>query len=166
VGTRIRGPYSRHLDWYATKLGFVFLTKYYEPDVDPTKNFPPLITRTQYGCEINFIPNCSSAIPEAGEGSENALTANSRLTPGILYTTLEIDCDCDTAFNKLKASGIDVTIDELIMSSSEAQAWGDFPSGKRALRPDSSGPTLLIRDLNGSVWRLLPRVGGGQSEDK
>ena len=154
VGTRIRAPYERHLDWYATTFGFTELTKWYVPNVDPMKNFPPLITRSPSGCEINFIPNCSSKPPAAGEGAEGALTANGKLAPGILYVGVEIEGDWSVAFAKLKANGIDVTTDSEIVSAKKP--WGDFPLGTRALCASGGAPTLLVRDLNGSLWRLIP----------
>lgn len=155
VGTRIRGPYPRHLDWYSTTLGFVMLTRWYDPDPDPSKNFPPVITRTPAGCELNFIPNCSSLIPETGEGTENILTFEGKLTPGILYVALTVEGDMNENIDKLRASGIDCVMDVDILAG---VIWGDFPPGQRALCALPEGPSIMLRDLNGSLWRLTANL--------
>ena len=46
---------------YAKHLGFNALVKQYEPNPDPLKNFPPWITRTPAGVDINFIINANVA---------------------------------------------------------------------------------------------------------
>ena len=38
-------------------------------------------------CDINFIINCNTPIPDSGENTENILFAGGVLRPGIVYAT-------------------------------------------------------------------------------
>ena len=49
IGTRIRAPLDRHVEFYAKNLGFLHLVNKYEANPEPLKNMPPWITRTIHG---------------------------------------------------------------------------------------------------------------------
>jgi catechol 2,3-dioxygenase-like lactoylglutathione lyase family enzyme len=149
VGTRIRAPLDRHIHFYAKTFGFNYVVNKYEANPDPLKNMPPWITRTKHACDINFIVNCNSEIPDTGEATENILFADGILRPGIIYPTLEIGQDIHTAFDALKTHGIDVKLDTEFCSD----PWGHFPSS--AVRVYEDKPTLFVRDLNGNIIRLI-----------
>lgn len=151
VGTRVRAPFDRHLEFYAKNLGFVYLVNKYDANPDPLKNMPPYITRTKNGCDINFIINCNTPIPELGEATENILFADSLLRPGIIYTTLEIEEDIFVSLDALKSNGVDAILDYDLLSSSSS-SWGEFPIS--ALRIEKI-PSILLKDLNGNVFRLV-----------
>jgi len=142
--------YDEHLNFYARTLGFTLLVRHYTPNPEPLKNFAPLITKSVDGCEINFISNCNISVPP----STNALVAkDGSLLPGILFTAVTIRESWSVAYARLKAANVDVIVDTELISGKK-KSWGDFPC--QALRAVESGPTLLMRDLNGSVWRLVP----------
>lgn len=153
LGTRVRPPYDRHLQWYAEKLGFVKLVKKYEPNPEPLKNMPPWIARTHTHCDINLILNCNTVAPEAGEQTENTLLEGGVIRPGILYTGYEIAETAEVAIRRLRAAGVDAILDAELFAA-EPVRWGGFPVA--AVQPLASGPTVLLRDLNGSVIRLVP----------
>lgn len=152
VGIRIRAPYERHLRWYSEILGFTTLVSKYEEDLDPLKNFRPWITRSSSShCDINFIINCNTPVPELGEGTENVLFTGGILRPGIIYAAFQIDSsDVAASFAALQSAGVDAILD----TSLADQPWGDFPRG--AVAVDAAKPTILLRDLNGTVIRLVP----------
>ena len=152
VGTRIRAPFDRHLEFYAKNLGFIYLINKYEANPDPLKNMPPYVTRTKYHCDINFIINCNTSIPDNGESTENILFDKGIVRPGIIYATYEIDeKDIMISYNILKTNGIDVILDTELLSTSTS--WGEFPVS--VLKVDMEFPSILLRDLNGNIFRLI-----------
>lgn len=153
VGTRVRAPLDRHVQFYAKTFGFEFLVNKYEANPEPLKNMPPWITRTRHGCDINFIINCNTIIPDAGESTENILFAGGLLRPGIIYPTFEIEEDVLIALSNLQTNGIDAILDTELKSGSP---WGEFPSS--AVRLFDTKSTLLVRDLNGNIIRLITRA--------
>ena len=156
VGTRLRGPFDRHLDWYAKVLGFNKLVRRYEPNPEPLKNNPPWVTRTAHGCDINWIINCNTPVPEAGEQEENILCEGGVLKPGILYAGFAIDePDVAAAAQRLRAAGAVCCLDSELGTAAGAAAVGALPAG--VVRALEGGPTtLLLRDLNGNLLRLVP----------
>lgn len=152
VGTRVRAPHQRHLDFYARNLGFNAKVRVYDVNPDPLKNGAPFVTRTSAGVDINWIPNANSTPPAAGEAAENALcSAEGVLKPGILYAAFSMDePDARAALARLRANGVDAVLDcEL-----EGCAWGGFPAA--AVKVVPGAPTVLLRDLNGNLVRLVP----------
>jgi hypothetical protein len=145
VGIRVRAPYDRHLEHY-TKLGFTYLVNSYKANEDPLKNMPPWVTRSAAGCDINWIINANTS-PE-DETAENILV-NGGLRPGILYAAFSIaERDAEAAASALVAVGVDAVLDTKL-----ALGWKDFPADAvRAL----DRPTVLVRDLNGTILRLVP----------
>lgn len=152
VGIRTRAPHDRHTRWYAETLGFSGLARRYDVDADPLKNGSPWITRTPSGCDINFIPNCNTPAPADGEAAENALLAGGRVLPGILYASFAVDAtDAATLLDRLRAAGVVAALD------SDAAAIGVPP---HIIAPIQV-PTVLLRDLCGTLLRLVPTVTTG-----
>lgn len=151
VGVRIRAPYERHVEFWARTMGFNALVNKYEANVEPLKNFAPWITRTAAGCDINFIPNCNSDVPAAGEAAENALYEGGAVRAGILYVAYEIAEDAATAVAALRAVGADA-----VLASEVAGAWPAFAASTVLPHADAAA-TVLLRDLNGTIVRLVPR---------
>jgi len=155
VGIRVRAPLDRHVTWYAAKLGFHRLVNKYEANPDPLRNMPPWVTRSAAGADINLIINANTPAPAAeagGEGAENVLLAGGRVRPGILYPAFAIaEGDAAAVAARLREGGVDAAVDADLLAGG---AWGDFPAA--ALRALEGGPTVLVRDLNGSVIRLVP----------
>ena len=149
VGTRLRAPFERHLEWYALNLGFNSLVRRYEPNPDPLKNGPPWITRTAAGCDINWIINANTEIPVAGEASENVLVLGGAVKPGILYAAFSIEeTDAAAVLARLQANGADARLD------TQLAGWCDLPPD--AVRLAGGAPTIMLRDLNGNFVRLVP----------
>ena len=153
VGVRIRAPYDRHLAWWARMMGFNRLAHMYETSADPQKNFAPIITRTDAHCDVNFIPNATSAPPAAGKATEAVLWEGGCLRPGILWVGYEIAEAAAAAHAALRAAGADAILDSDLIAG---KTWGDFPAAA-AVRALPGGPTVFLRDLNGSIIRLVPR---------
>ena len=151
VGIRTRAPHARHLEWAARNLGFTLCVRKYDVDPDPLKNGSPMITRTPAGCDINFIPNANSSPAE--EGLEAPLYAGGVLKPGILYAAYTIDePDAAAACERLRANGVDAVMDTKL--GEKSKSWADFPPSAVLVTPGK--PTVLVRDLNGTVLRLVP----------
>jgi len=149
VGIRTRAPHDRHLEWAARNLGFTLCVRKYDVDPDPLKNFSPMITRTASGCDINWIPNANTAPKD--ETKEAALFPGGSLKPGILYAAFSIaESDAAAACERLRANGVDAVLD----SHLEGNAWGGFPAS--AVLVTHGKATCLLRDLNGTVLRLVP----------
>lgn len=152
VGIRTRAPHARHLEFYARNLGFIYSVRVYDVNPDPLKNGAPMITRTATHCDINFIPNANSVPPEAGEAAESALcSAAGVLKPGILFAAFSIDeTDVRAALERLRANGVDAVLDTELKGCE----WGGFPAS--AVKVQADAPTILMRDLNGNLVRLVP----------
>lgn len=150
VGIRVRAPFERHIEWYARYLGFKYLVNRYDPNPEPLKNNPPWITRSQSHCDINFIINCNTPIPEGGEHMEGALFAGGRLSPGIIYVGYTIAEDPTVAVSALRAEGVDAILD----TDLESHKWGEFLPW--VVRVNPVRPTVMVRDLNGNITRLVP----------
>jgi catechol 2,3-dioxygenase-like lactoylglutathione lyase family enzyme len=159
VGIRTRAPHDRHLEWAARNLGFNLCVSRYDVAPDPLKNGRPMITRAAHAgetCDINWIPNCNTVPPapaQGGEGAEAPLfAAGGRTKPGILYAAFSIvETDARAVLDRLRANGADAVLD---CDVSRAPAWAAFPTG--AVRVVQDHPTVLLRDLNGTVLRLVP----------
>jgi hypothetical protein len=54
------------------------------------------------------------------------------------------------ACERLRANGVDALLDTELLE----KEWGGFPA--RAVHIDADRPTVMVRDLNGNVWRLVP----------
>ena len=132
-------------------MGFTAIVNKYEVNPDPLKNFSPWVTRTPSSCDVNFIPNCNSAIPAEGEETECALWEGGVLRTGILFVAYTIAEDITTALTALRSAGADVKLDTEIVN--DGHKWGNFPSQIIHLLP--SGPTIMLRDLNGNIIRLV-----------
>jgi catechol 2,3-dioxygenase-like lactoylglutathione lyase family enzyme len=155
VGIRTRAPHDRHLEWYARNMGFNLCVRKYEVDADPLKNGSPMITRTMAGVDINFIPNANSSPPAGGEGLEAPLFSGGVLKPGILYAAFTMDeRDASAACERLRANGVDAVLDSQLGGGDEGAAWGGFPAS--AVKETPGHPTVMVRDLNGTVLRLVP----------
>jgi catechol 2,3-dioxygenase-like lactoylglutathione lyase family enzyme len=158
VGARVRAPLDRHLQFWARTMGFNHVVHRYEPDADPLKNFAPFVTRTDAHCDINFIVNCNTPPPAAGEAAEGVLWEGGVLRPGILWVGYAIaERDAGAALAALRAAGADAVLDTELMAGAE---WGGFPAAA-AVRAIDGGPTIFLRDLCGNVVRLVPSGGGG-----
>jgi len=153
VGTRVRAPYQRHLDWYSRNLGFTGLVRTYTADENPLKNNPPWITRSAAGVDINWIINASTA-PEGAEAAENVLVEAGGLRAGILYAAFSISESAEAALAALRANGVDCILDSELAGGA---AWGDFPPSAIRLL---AGGSVLVRDLNGNIVRLVPPPPG------
>ena len=149
VGIRVRAPYERHMRWYADTLGFGRLVTSYAANEDPLKNMPPWVTRSEAGCDINFIINCNTPAPPAGEAAEAPLVKEGGvLVPGILYPAFEIAEPAAAALERLRAAGACAALDSEL-------PWQGLTRAHVLALP--SGPTVLLRDLNGNFIRLVPR---------
>ena len=153
MGTRVRAPYQRHLDWYSRNLGFTGLVRTYTADENPLKNNPPWITRSAAGVDINWIINASTA-PEGVEAAENVLVEAGGLRAGILYAAFSISESAEAALAALRANGVDCILDSELAGGA---AWGDFPPSAIRLL---AGGSVLVRDLNGNIVRLVPPPPG------
>lgn len=147
VGIRVRAPYERHTEFYARHLGFIALVMSYEPNTEPLKNMPPWITRSDAGVDINFIINANSG----GGPTDNALCGpGGVLRPGILYAAFAIaERDAMAVAGRLRAAGVDAILDTELASA----PWGDLPA--KAVRVLPGAPTVLLRDLDGNLLRLV-----------
>ena len=154
VGIRTRAPHDRHLEWAARNLGFNLCIRKYDVDPDPLKNGSPMITRTMAGVDINFIPNANSTPPAGGEGLESPLFPGGVVKPGILYAAFTVDEHCAAAAcERLRANGVDAVLDSQL-GGVEGPTWSEFPAS--AVRVTPGHPTVMVRDLNGTVLRLVP----------
>lgn len=152
VGVRVGAPYDRHIEWYARHLGFTTKVAVYEPNLDPFKNFRPWVTRSAGGCDINWIINANSPSPAAGEAPVNVLCKDGVLRPGILYVAFAIaELDAPKVCAILRAAGVDALLDTDL-----PMGWGDFPAS--AVRVDAAAPTVMVRDLDGNIVRLVPSL--------
>ena len=149
VGVRVRAPFNRHVDWWARTMGFTTLVKKYETNAEPLKNFSPWITRTEASCYVNFIPNANSLPAGGDEAAECALWEGGVVRTGILYVAYTIAEDAHTALAALRVAGADAALDSDLLTG-----WGNFPS--HIIKPLPSGPTVMLRDLNGNIIRLVP----------
>ena len=152
VGIRVRAPYERHIEFYARHLGFERIARTYEPSADPLQNFSPWITRTAAGVDINWIINASTPAPDSGaESDENVLFASEGLLPGIAYAAFAIsETSAVDVVQRLVGAGVDAKLDVDVA----ANGWGNFPRDALRVRPDA--PTVLVRDLCGTIVRLVP----------
>ena len=150
VGTRLRAPYERHLEWYARNLGFNALVRRYDPSPEPLKNMAPWITRSDAGCDVNWIINANTPAPAPGQEPENALCVAGVIKPGILYAAFAIaEADAAATLERLRANGAECCLD------AELRGWrGGLPPS--AVRVQAGAPTLLLRDLDGNFVRLVP----------
>ena len=100
---------------------------------------------------MNFIPNCATAPPAGGEAAEAVLWEGGVLRPGILWVGYAIAERAEAALAALRAAGADAVLDADIIAGAD---WRGFPAA--AVRAVPGGDTIFLKDLCGSVIRLVP----------
>jgi phosphoribosylpyrophosphate synthetase len=124
-----------------------------------------MITRTATDCDINFIPNCNTQAADDNEALENALVSSEgALRPGIIYAAFAISRESDSESSSESASAAELSCKRLRAAGADAildtdlhagASWAGFPASAVCLL--ESGPTVLVRDLNGTIVRLVPQ---------
>lgn len=105
---------------------------------------PPWVTRSVHGCDVNFIINCNTA-----QASDNILFSGGATKPGILYPAFEIpDSDAASVRDRLRAINVEAVLDTELGAASWVPA--------AAVRLFAGGPTVLVRDMDGNIVRLVP----------
>ena len=116
----------------------------------PRPSTAPWVTRSPAGADINLILNCATPAP-AEEGAESVLVApGGALRPGIVYAGYDIADDAATALARLRAAGADAVLDAEA-AAAPARWAGSLPRGSVC---ELAGPSVFVRDLCGSVFRL------------
>ena len=72
------------------------------------------------------------------------------LRAGILYAAFAIPQAAAEAYAALHAAGVDCVLDGALAAG---EAWGSFPAS--AVRVTEGAPSVLLRDLNGTIIRLV-----------
>ena len=110
----------------------------YKIDPEPLKRFPPWISRTQSGIDINLILNANRP------SDNNILLSDGVLKPGFLYAGLEVE-NVKASAEALKKAGVSVyTEDEL---SSLGLAKDKIPACNTS--------SVFIADPDKNLFRLV-----------
>jgi len=141
VGIRVSNPSDRFM-FYAEKLGFLQNVNTYEANPEPLKNFPPWISRTFTGCDINFIINANE------NPDENILLAGNCIRPGIVFVAFSVD-NLDQAEENLKSAGVYVVKEEEIAMSRTLSCLHN------RFLPSLNGKSLFLQDPDKNVVRLI-----------
>jgi catechol 2,3-dioxygenase-like lactoylglutathione lyase family enzyme len=144
IGIRVTDPVER-LQWYAEHLGFVNEIMSYSPNLDPLKNGPPWISRTDSGVDINFIVNANITDPEG-----NILTSKGKIKPGIVYVAFIVE-DVESAAAALCSAGVLVTPD------TEPGILG-LPSSAVLPVKEGNGSSVFLQDPDKNLIRLVSRM--------
>ena len=110
----------------------------YKIDPEPLKRFPPWISRTQSGIDINLILNANRP------SDNNILLTNGVLKPGFLYAGLAVE-NVQASTEALKKAGVSVYSDD------EMSALG---LAKDKI-PACDGPSVFIADPDMNLFRLV-----------